>query len=221
MKNKKFPALLLFLLHNLNAQYSYIDSPVEDDLTASQNPEYGRLTGDVQNWATIIQNYILQSASDLINKDLTQELFDLANYTVEAKNGEDVVKEVKDTLSNYFSYKQQAAMKIANKAVELYDLYFSSENQIWKNYSGVHELKTDFYRDSDVPNLLPTNMQFSTYFKQKVSFQDSIVKISDEIPRNDAKTIKTVMYTKGLDEYRSYAPVPGSGMGHEFRRLLQ
>lgn len=44
----------------LNGQYSYIDSPVDDDLTASQNPEYGRLTGDVQNWATIIQNYILQ-----------------------------------------------------------------------------------------------------------------------------------------------------------------
>lgn len=59
------------------------------------------------------KNFIIinfKSASDLINKDLTQELFDLANYTVEAKSGEDVVKEVKDTLSNYFLYKQQAAM---------------------------------------------------------------------------------------------------------------
>jgi hypothetical protein len=40
---------------------------------------------------------------------LTQELFDLANYTVEAKNGEEVVKEVKETLSNYFFQKQAAA----------------------------------------------------------------------------------------------------------------
>jgi len=43
---------------------------------------------------------------------LTQENFDLANYTVEAKNGDDVVKEVKDTLSNYFYQKQAAALVI-------------------------------------------------------------------------------------------------------------
>lgn len=55
-------------------------------------------------------NKLFKSASDLINRDLTQELFDMANYTVEAKNGEDVVKEVKDTLSNYFLQKQQAAI---------------------------------------------------------------------------------------------------------------
>lgn len=46
----------------------------------------------------------------MINKDLTQELFDLADYTVEPKNGEDVVKDVKETLSNYFIQKQKAAI---------------------------------------------------------------------------------------------------------------
>ncbi len=51
----------------------------------------------------------IQLANDHINRDLTQELFDLANYTVEAKNGEEVVKEVKETLSNYFFQKQAAA----------------------------------------------------------------------------------------------------------------
>ena len=34
----------------------------------------------------------------------------MANYTVEAKDGEEVVKEVKETLSNYFSQKQAAAV---------------------------------------------------------------------------------------------------------------
>jgi hypothetical protein len=38
------------------------------------------------------------------------------------------------------------------------------------------------------------------YFKRNVSFDDSIVKISDEIPRNDPATINTVVYTKGLDK---------------------
>lgn len=38
------------------------------------------------------------------------------------------------------------------------------------------------------------------YFKQKVSFDESIVKISDEIPRNYQDTINTVVYTKELDE---------------------
>jgi hypothetical protein len=33
----------------------------------------------------------------------------MANYTVEAKNAEEVVQEVKETLSNYFSQKQAAA----------------------------------------------------------------------------------------------------------------
>ena len=48
-------------------------------------------------------------ASEQMNKDLVQELFDMANYTVEAKNAEEVVQEVKETLSNYFSQKQAAA----------------------------------------------------------------------------------------------------------------
>ncbi len=33
---------------------------IEDDLTASRDTSFGHLTGDVQNWGAIIQNYILQ-----------------------------------------------------------------------------------------------------------------------------------------------------------------
>ncbi len=33
---------------------------IDDDLTASQDASFGHLTGDVQNWGAIIQNYILQ-----------------------------------------------------------------------------------------------------------------------------------------------------------------
>lgn len=43
-------------------------------------------------------------------------------------------------------------------------------------------------------------MHFSPYFKQKVSFDESIIKISDEIPRNYKDTINTVVYTKELEE---------------------
>ena len=104
-------ALLTFLFANSYCQkYSYAFKNIEDDLTEGERSDYGKLTGDVQNWAAIIQNYIIQSANDLINRDLTQELFDLANYTVENKHGEEVVKEVKETLSNYFSQKQAAAI---------------------------------------------------------------------------------------------------------------
>ena len=52
---------------------------------------------------------IFQLANDHINRDLTQDLFDLANYTIIAKNGDVVVKEVKESLSNYFIQKQAAA----------------------------------------------------------------------------------------------------------------
>jgi hypothetical protein len=55
---------------------------------------------------------VLKSANDLINRDLTQELFDLANYTVEAKHGEEVVNDVRSKLSSYFSLKQEAAIVI-------------------------------------------------------------------------------------------------------------
>ena len=51
-------------------------------------------------------------ANDHINRDLTQDLFDLANYTIIAKNGDVVVKEVKESLSNYFIQKQAAAYVI-------------------------------------------------------------------------------------------------------------
>jgi hypothetical protein len=112
--SKYFLVHLLILLNisflNEAEEYSYLYNNIEDDLSLSEDSEYGKLTGDVQNWAAILQNYIIQLASDHINRDLTQQYFDLANYTVEAKDGEEVVKEVKDTLSNYFTQKQAAAI---------------------------------------------------------------------------------------------------------------
>ena len=125
-------------------------------------------------------------ANDDINRDLTQELFDLANYTVEAKNGEEVVKEVKETLSNYFYQKQMSAYvnqvfilfliyfiynckkkikifskQIANKAQELYDAHLAWKEKTWNNTEQLHYLNEHYYRDSDVPSLLPDNMLFS------------------------------------------------------------
>jgi hypothetical protein len=60
----------VFLLHVLvtfarleraSAQYSYtIIDNIDDDLSKSKKSNYGTLTGDVQNWAEIIQNYIIQ-----------------------------------------------------------------------------------------------------------------------------------------------------------------
>lgn len=38
------------------------------------------------------------------------------------------------------------------------------------------------------------------FFKQKVSFDESIIKISDAIQRNHRETINTVVYTKELEQ---------------------
>jgi hypothetical protein len=108
-----FNNLIQYSNGNSSPLYTFLPpfdiSFIEDDLTRIRNNEYGTLTGDVQNWATIIQNYILQLASDQMNRELTQELFDLANYTVETKVVENVVEDVKNALSNYFVKKQDAA----------------------------------------------------------------------------------------------------------------
>lgn len=48
------------------AQYSFIENHVEDDLSLSKKRDYGTLTGDVQNWAEIIQNYIIQVINDSV-----------------------------------------------------------------------------------------------------------------------------------------------------------
>jgi hypothetical protein len=49
----------------LGAQHSYasVIQSVVDDLSEKKKGNYGTLTGDVQNWATIIQNYIIQVSS--------------------------------------------------------------------------------------------------------------------------------------------------------------
>ncbi len=45
----------------LNEEFSYATlNDIEDDIVFSQDEKYGKLTGDVQNWAAIIQNYIIQ-----------------------------------------------------------------------------------------------------------------------------------------------------------------
>ncbi len=59
-----------------------------------------------------------------------QELFDMANYTVEAKNAEEVVQEVKETLSNYFSQKQAAATV---SFISIYSLHsFYKTTLLWQ-----------------------------------------------------------------------------------------
>ncbi|KAI8499268.1 hypothetical protein Bbelb_230320 [Branchiostoma belcheri] len=62
------------------------------------------------------------------------------------------------------------------------------------------DLPLDIYRDADIPSRLPTPLTFSTYFKQHVNKSYSVVKISDEVPRDDNATVNTVVYTSGLDE---------------------
>jgi hypothetical protein len=48
----------------LNEEFSYATmNDIEDDIVFSQDEKYGKLTGDVQNWAAIIQNYIIQVIS--------------------------------------------------------------------------------------------------------------------------------------------------------------
>lgn len=69
----------------------------------------GTLAGDVQNWAILIQNYILQLASEGIKREFTQSLFDSANYTYEDRDGDELVDEVRESLGDYFSSKKIAA----------------------------------------------------------------------------------------------------------------
>lgn len=52
----------ILFLKFANSQYSYpaFTHNIEDDLAEGKKGDYGRLTGDIQNWAAIIQNYIIQ-----------------------------------------------------------------------------------------------------------------------------------------------------------------
>lgn len=59
-------SLLIVILEikTIDLQYSYQwehnFNTVEDDMSHAKRFDYGTLTGDVQNWAAIIQNYIIQ-----------------------------------------------------------------------------------------------------------------------------------------------------------------
>ena len=51
----------------------------------------------------------MQLASEGIKRDYTQGLFDTANYTFEEKDGDVLVRQVKESLGNYFLSKRIAA----------------------------------------------------------------------------------------------------------------
>ena len=52
---------------------------------------------------------MLQLASEGIKREFTQMLFDTANYTFTEKDGDKLVRQVKEGLGNYFSLKIKAA----------------------------------------------------------------------------------------------------------------
>lgn len=53
--------------------------------------------------------FIFQLASDGICRDFSQSYLDQATYTFEQKDGQEIVKEVKEKLSDYFNKKKRAA----------------------------------------------------------------------------------------------------------------
>ncbi|PVD23318.1 hypothetical protein C0Q70_16586 [Pomacea canaliculata] len=160
--------------------------------------DIGTLAGDVQNWAMLIQNYIMQLASDGINRHITQSLLDQAIYSDEKKNGTELVEQVKEDLADYFRNKKRAAEKLAEKVRELHDSFLEENMTVDAHH--LKDLTLDIYRDSDIPTRLPSDLHFSPYFQQKVSSIDSTVKIADEVPREDESVIKVVYFTKGLED---------------------
>ncbi|KAJ8305297.1 hypothetical protein KUTeg_015842 [Tegillarca granosa] len=160
--------------------------------------EMGTLEGDVQNWAILIQNYILQLASDGIKRDYSQTYLDQANYTFEVRNGEDIVNQVKDDLGEYFKKKKRAAQRLAKKIQEIYDEFFLQNKTL--GVEKISELDSSVYYDSDIPKRLPNDLTFIPYFKQEVSWNHSTIKIADEVPRDDNTTISSVIFTAGLEE---------------------
>ncbi|CAD5114296.1 DgyrCDS3438 [Dimorphilus gyrociliatus] len=165
-----------------------------------QEENIGSLAGDVQNWATLIQNYILQLAEEGIRRKYTQSLFDTANYTFDEKDGAILVQNVKETLGDYFSMKTQAAQRLADKAVEAYDKWLLDENKV--TYDNLHKMPRDIYRDSDIPSTLDKGKYsvFKSKFRQVIFLNYSTVKISDDVPRKDPNTIKTVNWTRALED---------------------
>ncbi|KAK2171034.1 hypothetical protein NP493_1112g00000 [Ridgeia piscesae] len=162
-----------------------------------QKIEDGTLAGDVQNWAMLIQNYILQLASEGIKREYTQSLFDTANYTFEEKDGDVLVRQVKESLGNYFRSKRIAARRIADRAVDAYDRMLLANMTVPPRLTKVN---LEMYRDTDIPSRLPTDLGFSPYFKQTVSLTSSAVKIPDEVPRDDPATINTVVWTSQIND---------------------
>lgn len=204
-----FSLLLLSLSSNyLSGQYCY----------SNQCSVHSTLTGDVQNWALLIQNYILKLASDSMHREETQAFFDLAEYKEETKSGETLIDEMKETLDSFFEKKQRAANRIAEHARELHDRLYRSREQLsstnlsnqtlWRKsnnslgltqHTQLLHLDNNTYKDADIPLRLPPNMTFHPHFKRNVSLTHSVVKISDEIPRNNVESIWTVEWTHGLE----------------------
>lgn len=184
---------------------------------------HSTLTGDVQNWALLIQNYILKLASDSMHREETQTFFDLAEYKEETKYGDQLIDEMKTILDTYFEKKQRAANRIAEHARQLHDTLYRSRELIYSNnlttdsttnhllwrksnnslgltqHKQLVNLDNNTYKDADIPLRLPPNMTFHPHFKRNVSLKHSVVKISDEIPRNNVETIWTVEWTHGLE----------------------
>ena len=93
--------------------------------------------------------------------------------------------------------------RLAKKVADLHDEFYSGSSALHKvlsNVSRLFDLPAKYYRDSDIPKLFPSNLKFDMLFKQKVSMEQSSVKINDEVKRNAKSTIETVLWSAGLEQ---------------------
>ncbi|XP_038057398.1 voltage-dependent calcium channel subunit alpha-2/delta-3-like [Patiria miniata] len=187
-------ATVLMLPCTETLNYNEIDHDEGPGYSYASEDGGGRLVGHVQNWATLIQNYILQLASDGLKTEYTQSYYDNADYIYQKKNASNIVAHVKKLLDSYFARKEDVAKRIANAVKRLHD-----DNLGKIIYRSLPEMPKEIYKDSDIPGRLP-KLEYNAYFRQAVSTESSTVKISDEVPRESQDTVNAVFYTKDLDD---------------------
>ena len=59
MQFLKLALTFSIIFHTIDSQYTFINDGFDED--ENEKNQFGSLTGDVQNWAALLQNYILQA----------------------------------------------------------------------------------------------------------------------------------------------------------------
>ncbi|XP_057289482.1 voltage-dependent calcium channel subunit alpha-2/delta-3-like [Hydractinia symbiolongicarpus] len=155
----------------------------------------------VRTWSSQIELLLHSVVDNGLNKSNVQDTFDNLNYAQKKQNGGSMLKQASARLSAFFKDRESIVKNLASEVKRLYQGFTQTSSyyaDLLNKTTELHLLPKKYFIDTDSNQ--KEHLSYSSLFGQPVNFNQSFVKLPNQVDRSNNETIATVIWAAGLDK---------------------